>query len=712
MPGKTGQGWLIITEKHNTAKRIASILFKDVKAEKKYGVTYYYSPSSNAYVLGLKGHIVELDFPEEYNNWKKVPLRDLLRAELVKEVKEKAIARLLKEIGKKVSRVTVATDYDREGELIGLEALEIVRSVNPDVKADRARYSAITPADIKKAFSSPTNIDVNLAKSAEARQKIDLIWGAALTRLISLSSGRMGRDFLSVGRVQSPTLRLIVEREREIENFKPTPYWEIYATFCVSDSDSCADSCDPRCFQAKHERRFEKKEEAENAFNAIGNTGIVKSFERKKKVEKRPAPFNTTEFLREASRFMSPAKAMSIAENLYMEGYISYPRTDNTVYPPTLNLKAIVSMFIDPQSEFRREAEIVLSGEMKPSRGKKKSEDHPPIYPTALADRKKLGKDEWIIYELVVRRFLATLAEDAVWDWRKVTVDCNGQIFRATGKTLIKAGWREIYPYSRAEESKLPVLKPGQILLVRDKKIEEKETKPPSRFGAGNLIKIMERLGLGTKSTRHEIINKLYSRKYVYGNPLRPTQTAFAVIDALKKSAETITLPEMTAKLEEEMYEIAEGKKSEEEVVKKSVEILDEILSSIDVEELSKSLREGIKLDRVVGKCPECGKELVIKRSKKGRFIGCSGYPECRFTLPLPQKGSIYVTSKMCEKHEIKKIKIRTKKGYWDLGCPYCNYLEWKNKDKEEAKSEPVKAKVENVKGAKKSRKAKKSGKY
>ncbi len=660
-------GWLIVTEKHNTAKRIASILFKDVKALKKYGVTYYQA-TPDVYVVGLKGHIVELDFPKEYNNWKKVPLKELLRAELVKEVKEKGIARLLKELAKKVDRVTIATDYDREGELIGVEALEIVKSVNPGIKVDRVRYSAITPAEIKKAFSSPTEVDYNLAKSAEARQKIDLIWGAALTRLISISSGRMGRDFLSVGRVQSPTLRLIVEREREIESFKPEPYWEIYATFCNSGE----------CFVAKHERKFTEKEKAEKAFSSIGEVGVVKSFERKQKVEPKPVPFNTTEFLREASRFMSPAKAMSIAENLYMEGYISYPRTDNTVYPSTLNLKSVVSMLLD--SEFREEAKAVLAGDMKPSRGKKKSEDHPPIYPTAVADRRKLGKDEWLIYELVVRRFLATLAREAVWDWRRAIVDCNGQLFKAIGKKLIDAGWRAIYIYSRAEENEIPLLKEGQVLRVKDKELIEKETKPPARYGAGNLIKVMERLGLGTKSTRHEIINKLYSRKYVYGNPLKPTQTAFAVIDALKKCAETITLPEMTAKLEEEMYAIAEGKRKEEEVVSNSVRILDEILSRIDVEELSKNLREGVKLDKVVGKCPECGRELIIRKSKNGRFIGCSGYPECKFTLPLPQKGTIYVTSKECEKHGIKKIKVRTKKGYWDLGCPYCNYLEWKNK--------------------------------
>jgi DNA topoisomerase-1 len=190
----------------------------------------------------------------------------------------------------------------------------------------------------------------------------------------------------------------------------------------------------------------------------------------------------------------------------------------------------------------------------------------------------------------------------------------------------------------------------------------------------------MEKYGLGTKSTRHEIIKKLYSRRYVYGNPLRPTQTAFAVIEALKKNAETITLPDMTSKLEQEMDAIAEGRMKEEQVVEESIRFLDEILSKVNMEELSKSLRDGVNRDKIVGKCPECGKDLVVRKTKdKRRFIGCTGYPDCNFTLPLPQKGTLYITAKECEKHGIKKIKIKTKKGYWDIGCPYCSYLEWKS---------------------------------
>jgi DNA topoisomerase-1 len=663
--------WLIITEKDNTARRIASILFEDVRKKKK-GVNYYYSPSKDAYVVGLKGHIIELDFPKELNNWKDTPLESLLRAKLVKRVKERSIVSLLKELARDAERVTIATDYDREGELIGVEALEIITNLNPNVKVDRAKYSAITKSEIVKAFSNTVDVDFNLAKAALARQKIDLIWGAVLTRLISIHSGRMGKEFLSVGRVQTPTLRLIVEREQEIQNFKPKTYYEILALF-----DG---------FTAKHPRKYDEKEKARKVFSLIGDHATVKKFERKERDEAKPVPFNTTEFLKEASRFMRPDRAMQIAENLYMNGYISYPRTDNTVYPPSLNLIGIVKAFAE--SEFAREAEIVLQqAKIIPSRGKRETKDHPPIYPTAVASRKELSKDEWTIYELVTRRFLATLAPKAVWDVRKAELDSNGVEFIANGKRLINPGWRAIYTYYAIEELDLPLLKEGEKLRIREKKLEEKETRPPSRYSAGSLIKLMERLNLGTKSTRHEILRKLISRRYIHGNPFRPTQTAVSVVEALKNVAETITLPDMTAKLENEMDMIAEGRKDERYVVEESKEMLSQILKTVDHQKLSKSLREGIRKDKIAGKCPECGGELILRRSRAGkRFIGCGNYPECEFTLPLPQKGTIYVTAKKCKKHEINEVRIKTKKGYWNLGCPYCNYLEWreKNKDQEE----------------------------
>lgn len=651
--------WLIITEKQNAAERIAKILFRDVRTLKRGKVSYYHSPSTNAFVLGLKGHIIELDFPKKFRSWTKTKLLDLINAELVKEEKEKEIISLLKELAKNAERVTIATDYDREGELIGVEALEII--CRNGLKVDRARFSAITKDEILKAFQNPSKVDFNLASSAMARQKIDLIWGAVLTRFISLSSGRLGRDFLSVGRVQTPTLRLIVEREREIENFRPEKYYEILIEF-----DG---------FSARHPKRYTDPEKAREIFSKVGEYATVENYSSTRKSEAKPVPFNTTEFLRAASAFMPPHMAMSIAENLYINGYISYPRTDNTAYPPSLNLREIVRAFLD--SEFSREAKIVLSQkEIVPSRGKKETTDHPPIYPTAVASRKELTANEWKIYELIVRRFLATLAENAVWEIRNAELESNGVKFLGGGRRLVSPGWREIYIYSRAGEVNLPVLRVGERLKIRNKRIEEKETKPPPRFSPATLIKLMERLNLGTKSTRHEIIKKLISRGYIDGNPYRPTNIAFSVIDVLKEKAETITLPDMTARLEEEMDRIAEGRKSEEEVVMESRKMLYEILKNIGDGEVTTKLKEGIKRDKVVGKCPECGKEIVIRKSKNGkRFIGCSGYPECNFSLPLPQKGSIYVTSKYCKDHEVRILKIKGKKP-WSF-CPICNYNEF-----------------------------------
>ena len=661
--------WLIVTEKDNTARRIAGILFRKYIIEKINGINVYFSPDREKAVIGLKGHIVEIDYPSEYNNWTKIPIESLLKANFVKKVKEKKIAEAIRKLAKEAELVTIATDYDREGELIGYEALEIIKEIRQDIRVDRAKYSAITPEEIKKAFSSRTELNYNLAKAAETRQIVDLMWGAVLTRLISLSSGRMGKNFLSVGRVQSPTLRFVVDREKEIREFVPTPYWEIYAVFSNSEK-----------FTAKHEKRFLKKEEAEKSFARIGDEAVVRKFTEKNVKEARPVPFNTTEFLREAGKFMPPDRAMSIAENLYMAGLISYPRTDNTVYPSSMSLKGIVKKFLE--SDFRKEAEIALSY-LKPSRGRRETKDHPPIHPVGVAGKNELSKDEWKIYELVVRRFLATLAPEAKWAVRNAEIDANGEIFRASGKKLIEAGWREIYIYVRTDEIYLPELKDGQILRVLSKRLEEKETKPPSRYTMSSIIKLMERYNLGTKSTRHEILKKLYTRGYVRGNPLKPTEVAFAVIDALKSEAEVITLPDMTAKLEEEMDRIEEGKLKQESVVEESKLFLEKVLETANRDELGRKIIEGIKKDSVVGKCPECGEDLVI-RKVKGRFIGCSGFPDCRFSIPLPQKGRIEVTARKCKEHDFSILRLRPSKGKSWTFCPYCGYLEWKEKKKQE----------------------------
>ena len=693
---------LIIAEKHDAAKRIAQILAGGKpRSLRVAGVEAF--QFDDRVVLGLSGHIVGIDYPQGYNNWQKVDCKDLIRAEIVvRPIQEKIISALHK-LGKEADRVTIATDYDREGELIGVEALKIVEEAKPKIKADRVRYSAIVKDEIIKAFQDSGTVDYDLAASGEARQIIDLVWGAALTRYISLTSGRLGKEFLSVGRVQSPTLALIVDREKEIQSFVPQPYWEIFADL-------------EKELRVQHARgRIWEKSEVDGIVSRLGPEGVITSIETKQRVDRPPAPFDTTSFIAAASGIgLSAANAMRIAEWLYTNGFISYPRTDNTVYPPSIDLTGLTRQFL--KGAFAQEAARLLQGKMQPTRGKRATTDHPPIYPTAALEKGTIKEDQWKVYELVVRRFFATLADACVWDATSLKVDIGPEPFRASGARLVEAGWRYFYPYSKAEEHILPQLKKGERLRVLGHSVEAKETQPPARYGQGKLIKLMDELGLGTKSTRHDIISKLYARAYVQGNPMRPTNTAYAVVDTLEKYAPTITKPEMTQTLEKDMTEISEKKVKEDQVIEKSrvmlTSVFDELTSNQDC--IGVSLKDGLRTDKIVGTCEKCSSDLIIRRGHRGsRFIGCSGYPECRFTLPLPRFGTVVVTDKSCEKHGMSHIRIINKgKRPWDLGCPHCNFLEWQEKKAQEKAETPGAAKPEaKAKAGKKAKTPAKSAK-
>ncbi len=363
------------------------------------------------------------------------------------------------------------------------------------------------------------------------------------------------------------------------------------------------------------------------------------------KVDRAPTPFDTTTFIVAASRLgLSAANAMRIAEDLYMNGYISYPRTDNTVYPKSLNLDTILNTL--KGGIFDKDVAWVQQNRRPvPTRGgKKESTDHPPIHPTGgAAAREALGQDRWKVYELVVRRFLATLSPpDAKWTTTRCTFDAAGEPYKATGgRLLYPPGWRRVYPpYSEAKENILPVLAPGERLPIREVNLEEKETQPPARYSQSRLIQVMEELGLGTKSTRHEVIGKLVSRRYVEGNPLRPTLVGRAVIDALDNHAETITEPEMTRTLEEHMQLIKQSRRSRDDVVTESREMLHKVFDKLEAHEseIGTEIMEQTAEEHTVGPpCPACGHDLRIRHIGVSQFIGCTGYPpECRFNISLP----------------------------------------------------------------------------
>lgn len=259
---------------------------------------------------------------------------------------------------------------------------------------------------------------------------------------------------------------------------------------------------------------------------------------------------------------------------------------------------------------------------------------------------------------------MATLAPEAETEIMKVEFSLNSEPFRAGGFRILKKGWLEYYPYLSRKESILPPLAKGDVVDVLDVELLSKMTKPPGRYSQGGLIQLMDSLNLGTKSTRHEIIQKLYGRGYLQNNPPEPTHTAYSVIDSLERYSPVITKANMTAKLEEDMNKIAEGKARMDEVVAESREMLEKAMSLLMKNRMKvrEALVSALKEQNTVGICPRCGKALVIRQSRYGkRFIGCSGYPQCTVTYPLPQRGKILPTGSSCEVCGAPMVRMITK---------------------------------------------------
>ncbi len=706
---------LIVTEKNNSATKIAEILSGgDSKSEKSYKVPYYtWSDSEGEQMaIGLKGHVLNPAFPEGYSNWQKTDLHDLIDAELIKEPTDKNVLRALRKVAKDATTLVIATDFDREGELIGLEALTEILEVNPALedKVKRARYSALTKDEIERAFSNLDELSFDLANAGAARQDIDLIWGATLTRAVSLATRRFGSNFLSVGRVQSPTLGLIVERELERRAHVPKPYWEVFARFEHPDG----------AFEAHHkEDRFWKKAEADAAVSGTKSPGVVSDVTARRGTRKPPTPFNTTAFSAEASSRLgiTPSRAMRLAEDLYMDGYVSYPRTDNTVYPPSLATGELVSSLVRVP-EFEAGA-FLLDGELKPTRGKKETTDHPPIHPTQAVHPGAFEGPKRRVYELIVRRFLATFAPPMKTESTRADIQAGSESYFVRGSVVTDPGFASIYTYARSSDEEIPKLEKGQELpLDGDPWIVDKETPPPSRISQGKLVEMMEERGLGTKATRPDIIQKLYDRGYVYGNPPVPSETGIAMYDAFKHYVPRMATPEMTAELEQDMDQIAAGETSKDEVVGISREMLHGTYEDMhkQEEDLAKVIWKGMDEDRLLGPCIVCERAgrkqedgspnmlRIIRARKSGkRFVGCQGWkPDdpnaCDVTFPLPQRGSVFRLEERCsicgETPRVKVIPFRGRP--WDLcfneECPSMQEMRRRRAEREAAKAAKEKA--------------------
>ena len=697
---------LVVAEKTNAAENIAKELGVGTKKDKVYNtpVCRFTREGEEWVAMGLRGHILAVDFPRELQwredqgwfgvdedgevfpanlpstlahppfekvrkpftkegvdikGWKVPSLPYLVWAPVVKEPAEKEIIRTLKNLAKKADEVIIATDFDREGELIGSDAVSMVRQVNEDVPVVRARYSSFTKPELEHAFARENlvAVDDDLAAAGESRQFIDLIWGAVLTRYLTMAKfGGLG-NVRSAGRVQTPTLALVARREKERQAFVPEDYWVVRGTAATQEGEE---------FKVAHATaRFKDEAAATSAYQDAKAAGRARVTDVVKKTRKGTiqTPFNTTSLqTAAAAEGLTPARTMRIAESLYMSGLISYPRVDNTVYPETLDLSEVVTMLKGVPQYANYCDELLAAQPLKATRGKQETTDHPPIYPTGVGDPDKLRPEEWKLYNLIARRFLATLSEQPVIEGTKVTLDAGGQTFAASGDVLVKSGYRAIYPYGSKKDEQLPALSVGQEVDLTSLDLEAKQTEPPARYSQGKLVQEMERLGLGTKSTRASIIERLYEVKYLKNDPIEPSQLGMAIIDALECYAAHITTPEMTSELEGDMTKVAEGQASQDAVVDHSRELLASLLEGLieHKEDLGEAISDAVQADAKIGVCPKCGHDLLVKQSAKTRssFIGCSAWPECEVTYPLPQ-GKIQTVEELCPVCGCPQIKVQ-----------------------------------------------------
>lgn len=735
---------LIVTEKNNSARKIAEILSGgSAKADATYKVPFYTWTDGDGdhMTIGLKGHMMSPAFPEGYSNWQKTDLHELIDAQLMLEATDKNVLRAIRKVAKEADDLIIATDFDREGELIGLEALQQIVEVNPSLtgiapegktKADgnellqaeptikRARYSALTKDEIERAFSEIDDLSYNLANAGATRQDIDLIWGATLTRAVSLATRRFGSNFLSVGRVQSPTLALVVERELERRAHKAEPYWELFAKFEHPDGS----------FEAHHATdKFWDEAEAKAALEGTSSPGRVTSVTSRRNTRKPPTPLNTTAFTTDASSRLgiTPSRAMQIAQSLYDDGFISYPRTDNTVYPKSLPVREIVTSL--SKIPAYSGAASLLDGELTATRGKKETTDHPPIYPVQALHPGVLEGPRQRVYELVVRRFLATFAPPMITESTRADIEAGSETYYVRGSVVVDPGFAAIYTYARSSDEEIPPLVEGQELPIDGEPwLVGKETQPPSRISQGKLIELMEEQGLGTKATRADIIQKLYDRGYVFSNPPEPSETGIALYRAFNRYVPTMATPEMTAQLEADMDRIVAGDTTKADVLRVSRELLHTTTTEMEgkSEDLAKEIWAGMDEDKFIGPCPVC-KELgrtghedgspnrlrIIDLKGGKRFVGCEGYnrdnPEdpdsCTFSRPLPGRGyELWRLEEECSVcHAMPRLTVRGFRGRpWKLclndDCP--SMIEMREKREERRKAQAAREAAKEAKAA------------
>ena len=610
---------------------------------------------------------------------------------------KKRVAELNSET-KKATEVILATDEDREGEAIAwhlTQALSLgnpkheIRNPKQNLKMKRIVFHEITENAIKEALKNPRGINMRLVDAQQARRILDRLVGYKLSPFLwkKVAKG------LSAGRVQSVAVRLVVEREREILNFKPEEYWAITARLKTLDENK---------FEAQLIKIEEKKLEKFSITNKEAADEIVSDLDgdawrvlkiEKKETRRQPLPPFTTSTLQQTAWawFGFGAKqTMLLAQQLYETGLITYMRTDSF----NLSKESIAAAFEKIKKDFGNNY-LAMAPRIYKTKSKTAQEAHEAIRPTEPNRdpetlKEKLMPQQYKLYDLIWRRFIASQMSNAIFEATGVDILAkkpgNNYTFRAKGNVLRFDGFLKVYPQKLTETS-LPALKEKEDLELKELMPTQHFTEPPPRYNEASLIKALEEYGIGRPSTYAPTMATIQTRRYVIKDDqkrLNPTDIGILVSDILVKHFPEIVDIKFTAHMEENLDKIAGGEKEWRPVIKEFWEPFKENLEKKSLE-LSK---EKIATEKTELKCPECGKDLVIRMSRYGKFYACSGFPNCKYTAPLTEdKKEDLGHCHKCDTGQI--IKRRTKKGRTFWGCsnwPKCDYATWENPKKNELK--------------------------
>lgn len=565
-----------------------------------------------------------------------------------------------------------ACDFDLEGSVIGANVIKQIADA-PDEKIERMKFSTLTQGDLQDAFDDLEDFDRGMTSAGITRHILDYYYGVNVSRALMQAVRENDRyKTLSTGRVQGPALKVLADKERAIMEFEPDPYWEIFLHHSEFDAKFQETGAD----REKIDRVWEE-EKAEQIFKTVEGEEKAKvaNIKVNNYTHNPPIPFNLTGLQKEASsQFnLAPKKTQSIAQSLYEDSLISYPRTESQKLPAKLGYKNLLNK-LKGQDKYEDLAKKVLKkdkdDEMYPRQGKKEDDAHPAIYPTGERPS-NLSKMEGKVYDLIVKRFFAVFGDAAKRQSLTLTLDVLGYDFNAKSKVTKERNWFELYdPYVNVEEAELPGVEEGEVLDVEGFDLEEKETKPPRRYSQSGIVSELEKKNLGTKATRASTIDRLYDRNYIDNSPIEVTDLGLAIVNTLEKHAPDLLSEDLTRTFEEKMDSIRNGDETSEEVVSEARGELEETLNKFKQEEkeigaeLVETIDQERKRRRQLGECQECEDgTLRIIKSNGNRFVGCSNYPDCENSFPLPRNGDINSMDEVCEECGNPKIYVSRDSG-------------------------------------------------